>query len=164
MLLALLALCLATALWLDKALVCNIGTHQVDAIGEILDTAIISLKCYLRFRGCTIFIIDRILIANKLLALCVDISSSQMTLLTVSVIKFKGTIQLEIVIRITKAAIAIRIPKDTVVLIREHKRDTYLCIILEQILILSLHIKLLALVLPQTIESLVLRTVELHLP
>ena len=164
MLLTLLALGLTATLWLDKALVGNIGSHQVEAFGEILDTAIISLQSYLRLRGCTIFIIDRILIANKPLALCVDISSSQMTLFTITIVKLKGTIQLEIVIRITKAAIAIRIPKDTVVLIRQHKRDTYLCIILEEILVLALHIKLLALVLTQTVESLISRAVKLHLP
>ena len=87
-----------------------------------------------------------------------------MTFLTRTVVKLKSAVQLQIVVGIAKATIAVAVPKQSVVLVREHKRNRDLGIILEQILVLAFHIKLLALVLTQAIEGLIIGRVELHLP
>ncbi len=87
-----------------------------------------------------------------------------MTFLATLIIEFEGAIQLQIVVGITKAAIRIAIPQQSIILIRQHERDTHLRIILEQILVLALHIKLLALVLTQSVECLILWAIEFHLP
>ena len=78
-----------------------------------------------------------------------------MTLATLLVIEFEGTVQLKVVVGIAKAAIAVTVPQQTIVLIRQHKGDADLGIILEQVFILALHIKLLTLVLTQSVESLI---------
>ena len=161
---ALAAPSLTTALGLDKAFVGDIGTHQVDALRKVLDTAIVSLQRNLRLLGRNIFIIDAVLIANQFFAFRINISSREMTFLACAVIELERTVQLQIVIGIAKAAIAVRIPQQTIILIRQHKGNAHLCIILEQILVLTLHIELLALVLAQAIESLIFRAVKLHLP
>ena len=87
-----------------------------------------------------------------------------MTFLACAIIQFEGTVQLQVVIGITKAAIAVAVPKQTVVLIRQHEGDRNLGVILEEILVLALHIELLALMLTKSIESLIVWTIELHLP
>ena len=87
-----------------------------------------------------------------------------MTLATLFIIEFESTVELQVVVGITKTTVAVRIPQQSVVLIREYERNADLGVILEQILVLTLHVKLLALVLTQAIESLIVGTVELHLP
>ena len=70
-----------------------------------------------------------------------------MSLAPLFVVEFESTVQLEIVVGIAKATIAIRIPQETIVLVRQHEGNRHFRIILEQILVLTLHIELLALVL-----------------
>ena len=83
---------------------------------------------------------------------------------TLLVVQLESTIQLQIVIGITPTAITVRIPQQTIVLVGKHERHADLSIILEQVFILSLHIQLLRLVLPQAIESLIVGAVEEHTP
>ena len=87
-----------------------------------------------------------------------------MTFAPSTVIQLESAIQLEIVVRIAKTAEAVRIPQQSVVLVRQHKGDAHLRVILEQILVSPLHVQLLALVLAEAVESLILRRVKLHLP
>ena len=160
----LLAFALATALRLDKAFVGDIGTLQVKTFGEILDAAIVCLNGYLRGGRETIFIIDGIFVTNQFLAILINIGTCQMTFFSLLVVKFESTIQLKIVIGITKTAVAVGIPQDTIVLIGEYERNRHLGIILEQVFVLALHIELLGLVLSESVESLIFRTVKFHLP
>ena len=155
---------LSTVHWLDVAFVNDVGTLKVEVLGEVLDAAIVGLLGNERFLGRTIFIIDTILVADQFLALCIDIGAGEVTLATLFVVEFKGTVELQVIVGVTKTAVAVAIPQQTVVLIGDNKRYADLGVILEQILVLALHVKLLALVLPQTVESLIVRTVELHLP
>ena len=87
-----------------------------------------------------------------------------MTFLAHAIIQFEGTVQLQVVIGITKAAIAVAVPQQTIVLVGENKRHRHFRVILEEVLVLTFHIKFLTLMLSETIESLILRRVELHLP
>ena len=66
-----------------------------------------------------------------------------MTFPTLLVIEFESTVQLQVIMRITKTAIAVGIPQQTVVLIRDHERYGNLRVILEEILITAFHIKFL---------------------
>ena len=87
-----------------------------------------------------------------------------MTFFSLLVVKFESTIQLKIVIGITKTAVAVGIPQDTIVFIGENERNRHLSIILEQVFVLALHVELLRLVLTKSVESLIFRTVKFHLP
>ena len=107
----------------DKALVSDGSTHQVDALGEVLDAAVIRLQCNLRLRGGTIFVIDTVLITDEFFPHTIHISTCQMTSLTSSVVELEGAVQLQIVVGIAKAAVAVAVPQQTIVLIREHKGD-----------------------------------------
>ena len=70
-----------------------------------------------------------------------------MTLAPLLIVQLKCAIELQVIVGITKAAIRVRIPQQSVVLVRQHKRNADLGVILEQVLVLTLHVKLLALVL-----------------
>ena len=87
-----------------------------------------------------------------------------MPLLAVLVVKLKDLTQLHVVMGITKSSIGIRVPKQSVVLVGNHKRHADLCIILEKVLIATLHVKFLTLMLSQSIESLIRRTLEHSIP
>ena len=108
---------LTTALGLNETLIGNVGPHQIDALGEVFNTAVICLQCNLRLLGRTIFIIDTVLVANELLTLSIDIGSRQVSFLAVLIVKFEGAVQLQIVVGITKTAIAVRVPQQSVVLV-----------------------------------------------
>ena len=151
-----LSLAFAAALGLDKTLIDDVGTHQIHTLRKILDTAVIRLQGYLRLLGGDIFVIDRILIAHQLLALGINVGTCQVTFLTVLIVELERTVQLQIVVGITETAIRIRIPQQTIVLVGEHKGDRHLRIILEEILVLTLHVKFLTLMLSEAIESLIL--------
>ena len=154
----------STVHWLDVAFVNDIGALEVEVLGEVLDAAIVGLLGDERFLGRTIFIIDTILVADQFLALGIDIGAGEVTFATLFVVEFKGTVELQVIVGVTKTAVAVAVPQQTVVLIGDNKRYADLGVILEQILVLALHVKLLALVLTQTVESLIVGTVELHLP
>ena len=160
----LLAFTLTTTLRLDKALIHHIGTLQTESIRKVLDTTIVGLISNLRCSRITIFIIDRILIAHQFLSHPVDIGSRKMTFLAILVIELEGTVQLKIIIGITEAAEGIGIPQDTIVLVGEDKWNAYLGIILEEVFVLTLHVQFFRLMLTESVESLIGRTVELHLP
>ena len=99
---------MTTALGLDKAFVGNIGPHQVDLLGEILDAAIVGLKGDSRLLGCAILIIDRVLIAYQLLATSINIGACEMALATLCIVEFEGTIQLQVIIGIaTRIAVLV---------------------------------------------------------
>ena len=87
-----------------------------------------------------------------------------MTFTALFVVELEGTVQLQVVVGVAKAAIAVGVPQQTIALVGEDKRYRDLRVILEQILVLALHVELLALVLSQTVESLIIRRIELHLP
>ena len=154
----------STVHWLDVAFVNDIGALEVEVLGEVLDAAIVGLLGDERFLGRTIFIIDTILVADQFFALCIDIGAGEVTFATLFVVEFKGTVELQVIVGVTKTAVAVAVPQQTVVLIGDNERYADLGVILEQILVLALHVKLLALVLTQTVESLIVGTVELHLP
>ena len=142
---------------LDEAFVNHVGTHQVHTFGEILDAAVIRLQGNLRFLRCHIFVINRILITYQFLTLGIHIGTCQVTLLAILIIELERTVQLQIVVGIAETAVRIRIPEQTVVLIRQHKGDRHFRVILEKVLVLPLHVKLFTLVLSETIERLILR-------
>ena len=154
----------STFLWFDVAFVNDIGALEVEVLGEVLDAAIVGLLGDERFLGRTIFIIDTILVADQFLALGIDIGAGEVTFAPLFVVEFKGTVELQVIVGVTKTAVAVAVPQQTVVLIGDNERYADLGVILEQILVLALHVKLLALVLTQTVESLIVGTVELHLP
>ncbi len=142
-----LACTLAAAFRFNETLINHIGSLQIETLRQILDTAIICLQRNFRLRRCSIFIIDTILITHEFLTIAIDIGPCQMSFLSLTIIELKGTIELQIVVWITKTAITITIPQDTIILIRENKRNADFSIILEEILVLTFHIELLTLML-----------------
>ena len=140
------------------------GASKVKALRQVLDAAVVSFQGDGRLLRRTIFIINAVLVAHQPLAVLVGIGASQVACPTLLVVEFEGTVQLQVVVRIAKAAVAIRVPEQTVVLVGQHERYADFGIILEQVLVLALHIKLLRLVLAEAIESLIVGRVELHLP
>ena len=155
---------MAAALRLDKTFVSNVGSEEIDALGEVFDTAIVGLQGDGRFLGGAILVIDRVFIAYQFLTTGINIGTSEVTLTTLFIVKFESAVELEIVVGITETAIAVRIPKQSVVLIRKHEWDRHLGVILEEVFVLTLHIELLALMLTEAVESLIIGRVELHLP
>ena len=73
-------------------------------------------------------------------------------------------IELQVTCRVTKATIAVTIPQNTIVPIADNERNTYLCVILEKVFVLAFHIEFLRLMLSQTVESLIIRTVKQSMP
>ena len=155
---------LAAALRLYEALVCDGGSLQTEILRQVLQTTIVRFAGKLRLFRIGILVIDGVLIPHQLLAVLVDIGSREMSLLTRTVIQFESTVQLQVFVRITPAAVAIGVPQQSVVLVREHKGNADLGVILEQVFVLALHIEFLRLVLAQSIESLIVRTVEQYAP
>ena len=160
----LFALAFTTTFRLDVTLVGNICTSQLEALRQVLDTTIVRLQRNLRLCRRPIFIIDRVLIAHQFPTHAVYVGTSKMTFFACTIVELESTIQLQVVVGIAKTTEGIRIPQQTIVLIRQHKWDRDFCIILEQILVFALHVELLALVLTQAIERLIIGRVELHLP
>ena len=132
---------------LDKAFISDVGTHQVKALWKVLNATVICLEGNGRLLWRTILIINAILITHQFLAIPVNIGSCEVSHIALLIIKTESTVQLEIVIRIAIPAIAVAVPQQTVVLIRQHKGDAHFGIILEEVLVLALHIELFALVL-----------------
>ena len=87
-----------------------------------------------------------------------------MTFLSLLVVEAERAVQLQVVLRIAESAVRIAVPQHTIVLVRHHKRHSHLRVILKQILVLSLHVQLLRLMLPQSVERLVGRAVEEQSP
>ena len=87
-----------------------------------------------------------------------------MTFASLSVVEAESTIQLQVFLRITPSAIAVRVPQQSIVLVGKHEGNADLGVILEQVLVTTLHIQFFRLVLSQAVERLIVRTVEKHAP
>ena len=83
-----------TAFRFNEALVEHIGTCQLEAFGEILDTPIIGFQCYLRLRRCTIFIIYGIFITHQFPACTINVCTCEVSLVTLFVIETESAVQL----------------------------------------------------------------------
>ena len=142
--------------WFNKSLIHHAGTAQVEALRQVLQTAVVRLAGNLRHHRIGIFIVDRVLVAHQFLALAVDVGTCQMTFAALTVVELEGTVQLQVLVGLAEAAVAVAVPQDAVVLVREHKGDTDLGVILEQVLVLAFHVELLRLMLSETVERLVL--------
>ena len=102
--------------------------------------------------------------AYELLATGIDIGAGEMTGTALAVVELEGAVELQVVVGVTETAVAVAVPEEAVVLVGHHEGDADLGVILEEVLVLALHVELLALVLTQTVERLVSGGVELHLP
>ena len=87
-----------------------------------------------------------------------------MSLLPLLVVEAESAVQLEVVVGITKTAVGIAVPEQTIILIGHHKWYGHFRVVLEQILIFPLHVQLLRLMLSQSIERLVSRAVKEQSP
>ena len=145
-------------------LIHHLGAIQRKALWQVLNTALICLVANLRSLRHCILKVNAIFASNNLLTILIHISTCQLTFLTILIIEFEGTVELEIIFRITPTAIRIRIPEDAIVFIRDDERHTHLGIILEEVFVLALHIEFLTLMLTETIERLVIRRVEKRTP
>ena len=146
------------------SLVNHLGTIQGETLWQVLNTTLVGLVADFRSLRHCILKVNAIFASNNLLTVLIHISTCQLTFLTIFIIEFEGTVQLEIIFRITPTAIRIRIPEDTIVFIRDDERHTHLGIILEEVFVLTLHVEFLTLMLTETIERLVIRRVEERTP
>ena len=154
-----------TVTWsLHITLVHHLGAIQCKPLWQVLNAALVGLVANLRSLRHCILKVNAIFASNNLLTILIHISTCQLTFLTILIIEFEGTVELEIIFRITPTAIRIRIPEDTVVFIRDDERHTHLGIILEEVFVLTLHVEFLTLMLTETIERLVIRRVEERTP
>ena len=148
----------------DKALINHLGAIQQETFRQILDTSVLYTVCHLRGGRRVELVIEGVFVTNQALAILVRIGSRQMAFPTLLVIQLEGTVQLLVVIRITPTAIAVTVPQESIVLVGQHERYAHLGIILEQVFVQPLHVQFLRLMLSETIESLIFRTVEKHAP
>ena len=88
------------------------------------------------------------------------ICTRQCSFLTIFIVKLKNFSQLRVIIWITKTAQRITVEQNTIILIRNDKRNRNLCIILEKLFVLSFIIELFRLMLSQSIKSLILRRLK----
>ena len=154
-----------TVTWsLHITLVHHLGAIQCKPLWQVLNAALVGLVANLRSLRHCILKVNAIFASNNLLTILIHISTCQLTFLTILIIEFEGTVELEIIFWITPTAIRIRIPEDTVVFIRDDERHTHLGIILEEVFVLTLHVEFLTLMLTETIERLVIRRVEERTP
>ena len=75
-----------------------------------------------------------------------------MTGLAVLVVELERTVQLQIIVGVAEAAIAIGIPQDAIALGGEHKGDAHLGVVLEKIFVLAFHVEFFGLVLSESVE------------
>ena len=148
----------------DKALINHLGAIQQETFRQILDTSVLYTVCHLRGGWRVELVIEGVLVTNQAFSILVRIGSRQMSFPTLSVVDLESTVQLQVVVRIAPTAIAVTVPQESIVLIGQHKRHTHLGVILEQVLVQPLHVQFLRLMLSETIESLIFRTVEKHAP
>ena len=110
------------------------------------------------------FEIDAVFLTDEHLANLVDIGTSQRTSFAVLVVELERAVQLLVIVGISEAAVAIAVPEDAITFIGKYERNTDLRVILEQVFIETLHVQVFCLMLPQSVESLVGRRVELSMP
>ena len=136
-----------------KALINNVGTIKHKALGQILNTTRLSLECQFRLLRRIKLIVQRVLLTHQRLPISIGIGTRQVALYAFLIVKFKDTVQLLVVIWISKASIGISVPQQSIIVTGHNERNTDLGIILEEVLILSQHVQLFRLVLSQTIET-----------
>ena len=154
-----------TVTWsLHITLVHHLGAIQCKTLWQVLNAALICLVANLRSLRHCILKVNAIFASNNLLTILIHISTCQLAFLSILIIEFESTVELEIIFRITPTAIRIRIPEDAIVFIRDDERHTHLGIILEEVFVLTLHVEFLTLMLTETIERLVIRRVEERTP
>ncbi len=149
---------------LNISLVHHLGTVQGKALGQVLDAAVVGLPAKLGSLGHGILEVDAVLATHNLLSVLIYICTRELSCLAVLVVELEGTVELQVVVGLSPTAERIRIPEDTVVLVGNHEGNAHLGIVLEEVLVLALHVEFLALVLAQTIESLVVGRVEDSVP
>ena len=133
--------------WFDKALIDHRRAIESEALRQVLDAARLRTVSYLGCGRTVELIVDAVFFAYQPFTVAVDIGASEMSLPTLLVVEFEETAQLQILLRVTKTAVAVAVPQQTIVLVGEHKGDRHLSIILEQVLALTLHIELFTLML-----------------
>ena len=79
-----------------------------------------------------------------------------MSCLAILVVKLESTVELQVIFRISKAAIAVAVPQNAIAIGGKHERNAHLRVILEEVFVLALHIKFLSLMLSQTIKCFLL--------
>ena len=152
---------------LDEALIDHRCTIQTNTFRQVLDTTGLGAVGNLRGSRTVELIIYGVLVTHQPFAVLIRIGTRQVTFPTLLVVELEGPIQLQVFLGITPAAVAVRVPQQTIVLARQHERHANLRVILEQVFVQTVHIQLLRLVLAQTIEGLISRisrTVEQQAP
>ena len=86
-------------------LVNDLGTIQSKSLRQILNTSLICLITYFRSLRHSIFKIDTVFTTNDFLSVFIYVCTCQLPFLAILVIEFEGTIQLEIIVRITPSAV-----------------------------------------------------------
>ena len=141
---------------LHETFIDYIGTFHAEVLREILDASRFRLIGNGRSSGGIEFEIDGVLSTYDLLAILIHIGSRKMSCLTILVVKLESTVELQVIFRISKAAIAVAVPQNAIAIGGKHERNAHLRVILEEVFVLALHIKFLSLMLSQTIKCLLL--------
>ena len=112
------------------------------------------------------FEIERILTAHDGLHALIgrNVCTRQGTFLAILVIQLEYTAQLRVVARVAETTKGITIPKHTVILIGNNKRNGNFGVVLKQLLIFPLVVEFIRLMLPQAIVGLIIACRLEHLP
>ena len=109
-------------------------------------------------------IVDAVFSPHYLVAVFGNIRSREAPFLPILVIKGESAVQLQIVVWIAEAAIAVAVPQNAVILVADNERYAHFCVILKKVFVLSFHVQLFALMLSESVESLIGRAVEQRMP
>ena len=102
---------------LDEALVDHRRAIETEALGQVLDAT--GLRQTGRFGSLRAveLVIEAVLVAHQLMACTVGIGTREVSLPTLLVVETESTVQLQVFVGITKTAVAVSVPQQTVVLV-----------------------------------------------
>ena len=98
--------------------------------------------------------VDAVLTSHERLGTRSGVRARERTLTSVLVMEREDAMQLGVVKRIAKATEAVAVEEDAVIVARNDERHAHLRVILEQLFVPPLHVPLVSLMLPETVESL----------
>ena len=129
----------------------HMGTVEFETGRQMAHVAVaVALQCQSRQAH---LIADAVLGPCDGLSVTVGVGTGEASCLSVLVIKTESAVQRQVLTRVAKAAIAVRIPQDAIAFVAHHKGHADLGIVLIELLVQPLHVQLVGLVLSQSIES-----------
>ena len=82
------------------------------------------------------------------MALPISIGACEMSGVAVLVVEAEGLVQLQIIVGITKTAVGVAVPKETVIFVRHNEGNGHFGVVLEQVFVFAFQVELFRLVLP----------------